>query len=44
LADRGILVAPVGQSTQRLVRWQKQNDAFVQDLGPVIFVPMVHGE
>lgn len=44
LADCGILVAPVGQSTQRLVRWQKQNDAFVEDLGPVIFVPMVHGE
>jgi protein-L-isoaspartate(D-aspartate) O-methyltransferase len=44
LADCGILVAPVGHSAQRLVRWQKQSDALVEDLGPVIFVPMVHGE
>jgi protein-L-isoaspartate(D-aspartate) O-methyltransferase len=41
LADGGILVAPVGDRTQRLVRWRKQSDAIVEDLGPVIFVPMV---
>jgi protein-L-isoaspartate(D-aspartate) O-methyltransferase len=44
LADGGILVAPIGRDgTQRLVRWKKQKGAILEDLGQVMFVPMVQG-
>jgi len=46
LAEGGILVGPVGEEgeTQRLVRWRKLPAALVEeDLGPVVFVPMVPG-
>ncbi len=45
LADGGVLVAPVGESpsVQQLLRYRKQGGRLrVDDLGPVIFVPMVH--
>jgi len=43
LADGGILVAPVGpDGAQRLVVWRKHAGAVARDLGPVLFVPMVH--
>jgi protein-L-isoaspartate(D-aspartate) O-methyltransferase len=43
LADGGVLVAPVGpEGTQRLLRWRKRAGALVEDLGRVVFVPMVH--
>lgn len=44
LAEGGILVAPVGEgATQRLVRWKKRGGRLLEeDLGRIIFVPMVH--
>jgi protein-L-isoaspartate(D-aspartate) O-methyltransferase len=44
LGSGGILVAPVGEgATQRLVRWREDRGQFVQeDLGRILFVPMVH--
>ncbi len=45
LADRGLLVVPVGPQTrdQRLERHMKQDGRLVrEDLGAVRFVPMVH--
>jgi protein-L-isoaspartate(D-aspartate) O-methyltransferase len=45
LADGGVLVAPVGpEDGQRLVRWRKRAGALVEDLGRVVFVPMVQGQ
>jgi protein-L-isoaspartate(D-aspartate) O-methyltransferase len=45
LADGGVLVAPVGpEGGQRLVRWRKRAGALVEDLGRVVFVPMVQGQ
>ena len=45
LAEGGILVAPVGwDKNQRLLRWRSRGGEFVEeDLGPIRFVPMVHG-
>jgi len=45
LAEGGVLVAPVGTGDkQRLLRLRKhQGDVMTEDLGPVIFVPMLHG-
>jgi protein-L-isoaspartate(D-aspartate) O-methyltransferase len=44
LAPSGILVAPVGDDDQTLVRWRKVGDALKkEDLGSVRFVPMVPG-
>jgi protein-L-isoaspartate(D-aspartate) O-methyltransferase len=44
LTDGGVLVVPVGEYQQDLLRYRKQDDGTsVQDLGPVSFVPMVHG-
>lgn len=45
LRDGGIIVAPVGDYTQRLVRWTKMGGRLhKEDLGAVRFVPMVHGD
>jgi len=45
LRDGGIIVAPVGDRDQRLVRWTKVGGRLHQeDLGAVRFVPMVHGD
>lgn len=45
LRDGGSIVAPVGQVEQMLVRWTKKGDRLLKEqLGPVRFVPMVHGE
>ena len=42
LREGGILVAPVGTTEQRLVRWTKQGGKLQKaDLGAVRFVPMV---
>lgn len=42
LAEGGIVVAPVGDDQQRLVRWTKTSGELVkEDLGSVRFVPMV---
>ena len=41
----GILIAPIGgqHQTQRLERWTRTETGFSrEDLGPVVFVPMVH--
>jgi protein-L-isoaspartate(D-aspartate) O-methyltransferase len=45
LADRGIMVVPVGaRFSQDLLRLQRHGDRIEQhSLGPVAFVPMVHG-
>jgi protein-L-isoaspartate(D-aspartate) O-methyltransferase len=44
LAMGGIIVAPVGDGAQDLVRWRKQPDGLVKEfLGAVRFVPMVPG-
>jgi protein-L-isoaspartate(D-aspartate) O-methyltransferase len=44
LAEGGVLVAPVGErATQRLVRWKKRGGQLLEeDLGRILFVPMVH--
>lgn len=43
LAEGGVIVAPVGDAQQQLVRWQKEGGRMVrQTLGAVRFVPMVH--
>lgn len=43
LAEGGVLVAPVGETGQRLHRWRKRDGRLVEeDLGRIIFVPMVH--
>jgi protein-L-isoaspartate(D-aspartate) O-methyltransferase len=45
LASDGIIVAPVGEDEQTLVRWRKVRSELVkEDLGAVRFVPMVPGE
>jgi protein-L-isoaspartate(D-aspartate) O-methyltransferase len=41
LDEGGILVAPVGERSQRLMRWRKRRGAIAEDLGGVLFVPMV---
>ncbi len=44
LADGGIIVAPLGDDEQRLVRWTKKGDSIEKTvLGAVRFVPMVPG-
>jgi protein-L-isoaspartate(D-aspartate) O-methyltransferase len=44
LRDGGILVAPVGDDFQVLVRWTKRADGITKErLGGVRFVPMVPG-
>lgn len=45
LAEGGILVAPAGEADrQRLVRLRRHGgDVTTEDLGPVMFVPMLHG-
>lgn len=45
LAEGGVLVAPIGPSPydQQLLRYRKSEGRLrVDDLGPVVFVPMVH--
>jgi len=44
LAQGGVLVAPVGEGeAQRLVRWRREGGRLVEeDLGRILFVPMVH--
>jgi protein-L-isoaspartate(D-aspartate) O-methyltransferase len=45
LANGGIIVAPVGDVEQNLVRWTKQGrDLTKENLGAVRFVPMVPGK
>jgi protein-L-isoaspartate(D-aspartate) O-methyltransferase len=45
LRDGGILVAPVGEDIQDLLRWTKRGDRLDKErLGAVRFVPMVPGE
>jgi len=46
LSPSGILVAPVGAGReQRLERWTRSPSGFThEDLGAVLFVPMVHDE
>jgi len=45
LVDGGVLVAPVGpEGQQRLVRWRKRAGALIEDLGSVMFVPMVQDQ
>ncbi len=45
LAPGGIIVAPVGDALQNLVRWTKVGGALEKEtLGAVRFVPMVHGD
>jgi protein-L-isoaspartate(D-aspartate) O-methyltransferase len=46
LAEGGVLVAPVGEGReQRLVRLTKKDGAVSrEDLGPILFVPMVEGD
>lgn len=44
LADGGVLIAPVGETTQMLVQTVRQGDEFVQtELEPVRFVPLLGG-
>lgn len=44
LAEGGILVAPVGEQQQELVRWTKRNGELERErLGAVRFVPMLKG-
>jgi protein-L-isoaspartate(D-aspartate) O-methyltransferase len=44
LRDGGVIVAPVGDAQQWLVRWTKVGGQLQQErLGAVRFVPMVHG-
>lgn len=45
LAEWGIIVAPVGDREQRLLRWTKRGGRLEkEDLGAVRFVPMVKGQ
>jgi protein-L-isoaspartate(D-aspartate) O-methyltransferase len=46
LAEGGIMVLPLGTGEhQRLLRLTRHgNDTFQEDLGPILFVPMLHGE
>jgi protein-L-isoaspartate(D-aspartate) O-methyltransferase len=45
LSQGGIIVAPVGEHEQTLVRWRKVGDELdKEELGSVRFVPMVPGE
>ncbi|MEK7069194.1 MAG: protein-L-isoaspartate(D-aspartate) O-methyltransferase [Patescibacteria group bacterium] len=44
LADGGILLAPVGELTQKLIKLTKQNNKFTEtEKGDFIFVPLVSG-
>lgn len=45
LADGGVLVAPVGDGEhQRLLRLRRHGpDVMTEDLGPILFVPMLRG-
>ncbi|PAJ73461.1 protein-L-isoaspartate O-methyltransferase [Pseudoalteromonas sp. NBT06-2] len=45
LIDNGILVAPIGESEQKLVMFKRQGDRFIQQaLEAVRFVPLIPGD
>jgi protein-L-isoaspartate(D-aspartate) O-methyltransferase len=42
LEDDGLLVAPIGERGEQRLKAYRKTGATVDDLGPVLFVPMVH--